>query len=102
MKIKKGDRVVVISGRDKGVEGDVISVQIARNKVLVEGVNVAKRHTKPTQTNQQGGIIEKILPIHVSNVAVICPRTGKPGRVGYRIEGDTKVRFHKASGEELP
>jgi len=102
MKVKKGDRVIVISGRDKGVEGDVTGVDLARNRVLVEGVNVAKRHTKPTQGNQQGGIIEKILPIHVSNVAVLCPRTNEPGRVGYRVEGDTKVRFHKVSGEELP
>jgi len=102
MKVKKGDRVLVISGRDKGVEGDVTGVDLGRNRVLVEGVNVAKRHTKPSQGNQQGGIIEKILPIHVSNVAVLCPRTGQPGRVGYRIEGDVKVRFHKVSGEELP
>ncbi len=102
MKIKKGDRVVVIAGRDRGVEGDVTAVDLARNRVLVEGVNIVKRHTKPTQTNQQGGIIETILPIHVSNVAVLCPRTGQPGRVGYRFEGESKIRYHKASGEELP
>lgn len=101
MKIKKGDRVVVISGRDKGVEGLVASVDPRKNRVLVEGVNVAKRHTRPSQENQQGGIVEKIMPIHASNLAVLCPRTGEAGRVGYRIEGDTKVRFHKGSGEEL-
>ncbi len=101
MKIKKGDRVVVITGRDKGVEGLVTSVDPTRNRVLVEGANVSKRHTRPTQANQQGGIIEKIMPIHASNVAVLCPRTGEPGRVGYRVEGDTKVRYHKKSGEEL-
>ncbi len=101
MKIKKGDRVQVLTGKDRGTEGLVIGVDPSKNKVLVEGVNVAKRHTKPTQANQQGGIIEKIMPINASNVAVLCPKTGKPGRVGYRIEGDKKVRFHKASGEEL-
>ena len=101
MKIKKGDRVQVLTGKDKGVEGDVVAVDPRANKVLVEGVNVAKRHTKPTQANQQGGIIDKIMPIDASNVAVVCPKTGQPGRVGYRFEGDTKVRYHKASGEEL-
>ena len=101
MKIKKGDTVRVITGRDKGVEGVVTGVNPTRKRVLVEGVNVAKRHTKPTQGNQQGGIIEKIMPIHISNLAVVCPRTKEAGRVGYRIEGDAKVRFHKVSGEEL-
>jgi len=101
MKIKKGDTVKVITGRDKGVEGVVTSVDPKRRRVLVEGVNVAKRHTKPTQANQQGGIIEKIMPIHMSNLAVVCPRTKEAGRVGYRMEGDTKVRYHKKSGDEL-
>lgn len=101
MKIKKGDRVQVLTGKDRGAQGEVISVDPTKNKVLVEGVNVAKRHTKPTQANEQGGIIDKIMPIHASNVAVLCPKTGEPGRVGYRQEGDKKVRFHKGSGEEL-
>jgi len=101
MKIKKGDTVRVITGRDKGVEGIVTGVDPGRKRVLVEGVNVAKRHTKPTQANQQGGIIEKIMPIHASNLAVVCPRTKEAGRVGYRMEGNTKVRYHKKSGDEL-
>jgi large subunit ribosomal protein L24 len=101
MKIKKGDTVRVITGRDKGVEGIVAGVDPGRKRVLVEGVNVAKRHTKPTQANQQGGIIEKIMPIHASNLAVVCPRTKEAGRVGYRMEGNTKVRYHKKSGDEL-
>ncbi|MCP3935226.1 MAG: 50S ribosomal protein L24 [Actinomycetia bacterium] len=101
MKIKKGDRVQVLTGKDRGAEGEVVHVNPDRNKVLVEGVNVVKRHTRPTQANQQGGIIEKILPLDVSNIAVICPKTGKPGRVGYRVEAGSKVRYHKASGEEL-
>ncbi|MBN4059621.1 50S ribosomal protein L24 [Acidimicrobium ferrooxidans] len=102
MKIKKGDQVQVLTGKDRGAQGNVVSVDIAKNKVLVEGVNIAKRHTKPTQADQQGGIVEKIMPLDVSNVAVLCPKTGEPGRVGYRIEGKNKIRFHKASGEELP
>ena len=101
MKIKKGDTVRVITGRDKGVEGIVAGVDPGHKRVLVEGVNVAKRHTKPTQANQQGGIIEKIMPIHASNLAVVCPRTKEAGRVGYRMEGNTKVRYHKKSGDEL-
>ena len=101
MKIKKGDTVEVLTGKDKGARGEVVSVDPGKNKVLVEGVNVAKRHTKPTQANEQGGIIDKIMPINASNVAVVCPKTDKVGRVGYRFEGDTKVRYHKASGEEL-
>ena len=102
MKLKKGDQVQVLTGKDRGAQGNIVSVDIEKNKVLVEGVNVAKRHTKPNQADQQGGIVEKIMPLDVSNVAVLCPKTGKPGRVGYRIEGNKKVRFHKVSGEELP
>lgn len=101
MKIKKGDTVQVLAGKDKGAEGEVVHVYPKANRILVEGVNVAKRHTRPTQVNQQGGIIEKIMPIDASNVAVVCPKTGKAGRVGYRVEGGVKVRYHKASGEEL-
>lgn len=101
MKIKKGDRVRVLAGKDRGAEGEVIHVDPRANKVLVEGVNIARRHTRPTQVNQQGGIIDKIMPINASNVAVVCPKTGKAGRVGYRTEGGTKVRYHKVSGEEL-
>jgi len=101
MKIKKGDVVEVLTGKDRGTRGEVIAVYPKKGKVLVDGVHVVKRHTKPTQANQQGGIIEKILPIDASNVAVVCPSTDKVGRVGYRFEGDVKVRYHKASGEEL-
>jgi large subunit ribosomal protein L24 len=102
MKVKKGDVVVVLKGKDRGVHGEVIHVYPATGKVLVEGVNVARKHQKPTRAAQQGGIIDKVMPIDASNVAVVCPKTNKRGRVGYRTEAGKKVRYHKASGEELP
>jgi large subunit ribosomal protein L24 len=101
MKIRKGDRVRVITGKDRGKEGEVLSVDPKRNKVLVEGVNVAKRHQKPTRAMQQGGIIDKIMPIDVSNVALL-DKDGKPTRVGHRIGADgSKVRVSKRNGGEL-
>ncbi len=101
MKVKKGDTVRVLSGKWKGSEGEVIEVDPRRERVVVEGVNVARKHQKPRSASDAGGIIDKLMPIHVSNVAVVCPRTGRPGRVGYRFDGDLKVRYHKASGEDL-
>ena len=101
MKVKKGDMVRVLKGKDRGVQGEVIHVYRETGRVLVEGVNVAHKHQKPTRAAQQGGIIDKVMPIDVSNVAVVCPKTNKPGRVGYRVEAGKKVRFHKVSGEEL-
>lgn len=101
MRIKKGDRVVVLSGKDKGTEGSVMSVNPKSGRITVDGVHMAKKHQKPTQANEQGGIIDFAQTINVSNVAVICPKTGDAGRVGYRMEGTRKVRFHKKSGEEL-
>ena len=100
-KIKKGDRVVVTTGRDKGKSGEVLEVQRDRNRVLVQGVNLVKRHQKPSQT-AQGGIIEKEASVHISNVAHIDPKTDKPTRVGYRLLDDgRKVRFAKGSGEVI-
>ena len=100
-KIKKGDRVVVTTGRDKGKSGEVLAVQRDRNRVLVQGVNLVKRHQKPSQT-AQGGIIEKEASVHISNVAHIDPKTDQPTRVGYRLLGDgRKVRFAKGSGEVI-
>ncbi|MEC9216511.1 MAG: 50S ribosomal protein L24, partial [Pseudomonadota bacterium] len=97
-KIKKGDRVVVTTGRDKGKSGEVLAVQRDRNRVLVQGVNLVKRHQKPSQT-AQGGIIEKEASVHISNVAHIDPKTDQPTRVGYRLLDDgRKVRFAKGSG----
>ena len=101
MKVKKGDVVRVLKGKDRGAQGEVMHVDPATGRVLVEGVNVARKHQKPTRAAQQGGIIDKIMPIDASNVAVVCPKTHKIGRVGYRVEAGKKVRYHKASGEEL-
>lgn len=96
-RIKKGDKVVVLTGRDKGVQGEVLSVLRDENRVVVQGVNIVKRHRKPTTTHP-GGIEEKELSIHVSNVAHVDPETGAPTRVGVKEEAGRKVRFAKASG----
>ena len=100
MKLKKGDRVVVLTGKDKGREGVILRVLPKDGKVIVEGVNIAKKHQKQTRATMQAGIIEKDIPVDASNVAVISG--GKPSRIGYRIEADgTKVRYAKATGETL-
>jgi len=100
-KIKKGDRVVLLTGKDKGREGSVLRVMPKDERVVVEGLNMVQRHTRPTQADPQGGIKSKEAPLHVSNVALVDPKTGGPTRVGFRIEGDKKVRFAKKSGEVL-
>ena len=103
MKIRKGDRVVVLSGKDKGREGVVMRALPDRQKVIVEGVNLARKHQKPRSADQPGGIIDKAMPIHISNVAVISPQDGKPTRVGYRLQADgVKVRICKRTGAEIP
>lgn len=100
-KIKKGDRVVVLTGRDKGKRGEVLKVMPAESRVLVQGVNIVKRHTRASMQSQ-GGIVEKEAPVHVSNVAHIDPKTDKPTRVGFKaLEDGRKVRFAKASGEVI-
>lgn len=102
MKIRKGDRVVVLSGKDRGKEGVVMRALPAQDKVIVEGVNVAKKHQRPTRMTMQGGIIDKDMPLHVSNVAIISPGDGKPTRVGYRFDDDgQKVRICRRTGAEL-
>ena len=100
-KIKKGDKVVVLTGKDKGRTGEVVKVMPKDSRVLVQGINMVRRHTRPTQTNP-GGIVDKEGSIHVSNVALIDPKTDKPTRVGFRVlENGTKVRYARRSEEVL-
>ena len=99
LKIKKGDKVVVIAGKDKGKQGEIQSVNPSANKAVVEGVNVAIRHQRQTQTNQ-GGRQPKAMPIDLSNLSLI-DKNGKATRVGFRVEGDKKVRFAKTTGEAI-
>ncbi len=100
-KIRKGDKVIVLTGKDKGRSGEVLGMLRKENRVLVSGVNMVKRHQKQSQT-QEGGIISKELPIHISNLALEDPKDGKPTKVGYKILKDgSKVRFARRSGEEI-
>jgi large subunit ribosomal protein L24 len=100
-KIKKGDKVVVTTGRDKGKQGEVLRVLRAEARVLVQGVNMVKRHTAPSQASP-GGIVEKEASLHISNVAHIDPKSNKPTRVGYKIDKDgRKTRIAKRSGEAI-
>ena len=101
LKIKKGDRVIVVTGRSKGRVGDVLKVFPKENRAIVQGVNVVKRHTRPTQMTA-GGIVEKEAPINISNLAHVDPKDGKATRVGFRfLEDGRKVRFAKRSGEVI-
>ena len=99
--IKKGDTVYVNAGNDKGKTGKVLSMDYAKDRAIVEGVNMVSKHTKPNSKQPQGGIIKQEAPIHISNLNLIDPQSGKPTRVGYKIEGDKKVRIAKKSGEEI-
>jgi large subunit ribosomal protein L24 len=101
-KIKKDDEVIVLTGRDKGKRGKVVRVITGDNRVIVQGVNMVKRHQRADQTNPQGGIVEKEATIHVSNVAHVDPKTGDATRVGVKVlEDGRKVRFAKRSGEVI-
>ena len=101
MKIKKGDKVIVITGKDKGKTGEVTKAMPKENKVIVSGINLVKRHQKPSQENA-GGIVSKEMPIHVSNVALVDPKSGKATRVAMRVEeGGRKVRVAKRSGDVI-
>jgi len=101
LKIKKGDHVIVLAGRDKGKHGEVVKMMPKENRVLVRGVNVVRRHQKQT-ASLEGGIISKEAPIHISNLALEDPKDGKPTRVGFKFLDDgTKVRFAKRSGEVI-
>jgi large subunit ribosomal protein L24 len=105
LKIKKGDKVIVIAGKDRGREGTVISVRPDRQRVLVQGVNLIRKNTKVNYQGQrgakEGGIVTQEALIHVSNVALVDPDTKKPARAGYRTDGDKKVRVSRASGKDV-
>jgi large subunit ribosomal protein L24 len=102
IRIKKGDTVIVRSGKYKGKSGKVLAAHPKQNKVTVEGINMAKQHIKPNRANPQGGIVEITKPMWVSKVAVIDPSTKKPSRIGYSVSKDgTKVRTYKSSGKEI-
>ena len=99
LKIKKGDTVKVIAGKDNGKEGKVLSVDAKNSKIVVEGINMVTKHMKPSQANQNGGIVEKEAPINISNVMLVFK--GKATRVGFKMDKDKKVRFAKATGEVI-
>ena len=99
-KLRVGDTVVVTTGKWKGSTGKVERFLRKANKVVVAGVNVVKRHSKPSMSNQAGGIVEKVLPIHASNVSY-QDKNGKPTKIGYKVEGDNKVRFCKTTGDKI-
>jgi len=101
MKIQKNDNVIVLSGKDKGKTGKILKALPKEGKVVVEGVRIAKKHQKKTAQGGAGQIIEKAMPIDVSNVALIDPKTKKPTRIGYKVEGGKKVRIAEASGQTL-
>ncbi len=102
MKLRKGDRVRVIAGKDVGKEGEITRAFPESDRVIVDGVNVAKRHTRATGQTMQGGIIDKDMPLHVSNVAIMCESCDSPSRIGYRFEADgTKVRVCRKCGKDL-
>jgi len=99
-KIRRDDEIVVLAGKDKGKQGKVLSVLASEDRIVVEGINLIKKHTKPNpQVGEPGGIVEKEASLHVSNVAIVNPATGKADRVGFRFEDEKKVRFFKSNGE---
>lgn len=102
MKVRKGDTVQVLAGKDRGKQGEVVFAFPAEGKVIVDGVNIAKKHQAPRQANEPGGIIDKEMPLPASRVAIVCPSCGKPTRVGHRFEADgTKVRICRKCGGDL-
>ncbi len=101
MNVKKNDTVVVLSGKDKGKQGKVLSVDPKGGKVIVEKVNVASRHQKPRRQGEEGGIIQKETPLYASKVMTVCPKCNKPTRVAHKMEGDKKVRVCKHCGAKI-
>lgn len=100
-KIHKGDKVIIISGKDRNKTGKVEKVLVTNNRAVVTGINVVKKHLKRSTQNPQGGIVDKTMPIHLSNVMILDPKTNKPTRIGYKTSGKDKVRVAKKSGETV-
>ena len=101
IKIKKGDQVIVLAGGYKGKQGEVVRVIPSKNRAVVQTVNMIKKHTKPSATSPQGGIVEMEAPMHISNLAIVDPDSGKATKVGFKMEGEKKVRFAKKSGKTV-
>lgn len=101
MKIKKGDQVQIMAGKDRGKQGEIVRVFPKDDKVIVKGANMMKRHMKARREGEKGERVEKEAPIHISNVMLVCPHTGKPTRIEYKVEGGEKVRVSKRSGKVI-
>ncbi|OIO29728.1 50S ribosomal protein L24 [Candidatus Nomurabacteria bacterium CG_4_10_14_0_2_um_filter_30_12] len=101
MKLKKGDNVIVITGKDKGKKGKIVTVLVEKNRIIVEGINMMKKHQRPRKSGEKGSKIDKAMPMHVSNVMIADPKTGLPTRVGKKKVGDKMVRITKKSSQEI-
>ena len=101
MKLKKGDNIIVIAGKDKGKKGKIVSVLVAQNKVVIEGINMMKKHQRPRKTDEKGTKIDKAMPLSASNVQIVDSKTGKGSRIGKKKVGDKMVRIAKRSGQEI-
>lgn len=101
MKLKKGDNVIVITGKDKGKKGKIVKAFPAKDRVVVDGINMTKRHQRPRKSGEKGSIITMAMPIHISNVMIVDPKTGKGSRVGKKIVGDKLVRITRKSQQEV-
>jgi large subunit ribosomal protein L24 len=101
MKLKKGDNIIVIAGKDKGKKGKIVRVLPVDNKVIVEGINMMKKHQRPRKSGEKGSIMNISMPLNASNVQISDPRDGKPSRIGSKIVGDKKVRIAKKSNQEI-
>ena len=101
MKLKKGDNVIVVTGKDKGKKGKIVRVLPRDNKVVVDGINILKKHQRPRKTGEKGQVIKMAMPIHISNVMIVDPKTGKQSKIGKKKVGDKMVRISKKSGQEI-
>lgn len=101
MKLKKGDKVKVVTGKDKGKEGKIVRVLVSENKVVVDGLNMMKKHSRPRKANEKGSVIEVSMPINASNVMILDPKSGKPSRIGKKKVGDKVVRIARKSNQEI-